>query len=142
MNMFKKVKADSVESYLVSTPKEQKEDFLFLHNFIKKTVPKLKLYFASNMLGYDSFPWRNSKKELISWPTISLASQKNYITVFVCSVEDGKYLLENYKKELGKVNVGKTSISIKKIDDLNLPGFKKVLLYAQKHPGLRGLRTK
>jgi hypothetical protein len=131
-----------VESYLVSTPKEQKEDFLFLHNFIKKTVPKLKLYFASNMLGYDSFPWRNSKKELISWPTISLASQKNYITVFVCSVEDGKYLLENYKKELGKVNVGKTSISIKKIDDLNLPGFKKVLLYAQKHPGLRGLRTK
>lgn len=139
--MFKKVKADSVESYLALVPEQRKEDFLFLHNFIQKSAPKLKPHFAYNMIGYGSFPWRNSKKELIEWPTISLASQKNYISLYVCSVENGNYLAENHKKELGAVNVGKSCVQIKKISDLNVTALKKVLQLAQKSPGLSGLVT-
>jgi Domain of unknown function (DU1801) len=139
MNMFKKVKANSVESYLASIPQERKKDFLFLHKFIQKAAPKLKPHFAYNMLGYGSFMVKNSKKQLIPWPTVSLANQKNYISLFICSVENGKYLVENYKKDLGKVTAGKTCVSFKKVADLNLPSLKKLLQYAAKHPGLEGL---
>jgi hypothetical protein len=142
MNMFKKVKANSVESYLAAVPKERKEDFLFLHKFIQKTVPKLKTHFAYNMLGYGSFSAKNHKKEPIEWPVISLANQKNYISLYICAVEDGKYIAEKNKKDLGNVSVGKSCIRIKKIEDVNLPALKKVLLLAQKNPGLAGVGAK
>lgn len=139
MNMFKKVKANSLEDYLAAVPPERKEAIFFLHNFIKKTVPKLKPHFAYNMLGYGSFPYRNYKKELISWPTIALANQKNYISLYVCAVDTGKYIAEKHKNELGKVGVGKSCIRFKKLEDVNLPALKKVLLLAQKSPGLTGV---
>lgn len=139
MNMFKAVKAKSVESYLASVPKERKELILFLHNFIKKTAPKLKPHFAYNMLGYGSFPYLNYKKEKINWPVVALANQKNYVSLYICALDKGIYIAEKYKKELGKVSVGKSCIRFKKLEDLNLPTLKKVLLLAAKNPGLKGV---
>ncbi|MEO8065569.1 MAG: DUF1801 domain-containing protein [Candidatus Doudnabacteria bacterium] len=137
--MFKKVKANSVGSYLKAVPKDRQEAVLFLHNFIKKTVPKLKPHFAYNMLGYGSFKVRNYKKNLVDWPTIALANQKNYISLYICAVDHGQYIAEKNKKELGKVSVGKSCIRFKKAEDLNLPGLQKVLLFAQRSPGLAGV---
>ncbi len=139
MNMFKAVKEKTLESYLANVPKEHQELMLFLHNFIKKSVPKLKPYFAHNMVGYGSFPYLNYKKEKIQWPIIALANQKKYISLFVCAVEKGLYVAEAHAKELGNVKVGKSCISVKKLEDLNLPALKKVLQFAAKSPGLKGL---
>lgn len=136
MNMFKPVKAKTVKEYIDSVPKERKEMIVFLHKFIQKTAPKLKPHFSYNMLGYGSFPYKNYKKETISWPVISLANQKNYISVYVCAVEGGKYVAEKYKNELGKVSVGRSCIRFKKIEDVNLPVFKEVIMEAEKNPGL------
>jgi hypothetical protein len=136
MNMFKPTKATTVIEYLNALPPERKEPILFLHKYIQKTVPKLKAHFAYNMLGYGSFLYKNYKKEVITWPTIALASQKNYMSLYVCSVENGKYVAEKHKKELGKVSVGRSCIRFKKIEDINLPALKKVLLAAAKSPGL------
>lgn len=136
MNMFKPTKAKTVKGYLDAVPKERKEMVLSLHNFIKKSVPKLKAHFANNMLGYGSFPYKNYKKEMIKWPTVALANQKNYVSIYVCSIADGQYVAEKYKKELGKVKVGRSCISFKKLDDINLPVLKKVLREAEKRPGL------
>lgn len=136
--MFKPINAKTVAEYLAMLPPERKDTIRELHNFIRKTVPKLKSYFASNMLGYGSFPYKNYKKEPITWPIIALANQKNYISLYVCSVEAGQYIAEKYKKELGKVSVGKSCIRFKKIDDVNLSALKKVLLAAAKKPGLIG----
>lgn len=136
MNMFKPTKATSIKEYFDFIPKERRAPIKFLHTFIQKTVPKLKPIFAYNMLGYGTFKYKNYKKEIIDWPVISLASQKNYISVYVCSLEGGKYIAEKYKHELGKVSVGKSCIRFKKIDDLNLKTFKQVLRFAAKSPGL------
>lgn len=126
MNMFKPSKAKSIASYIAAVPKDRRDTIVFLHDFIRQTVPTLKPHFAINMLGYGSFPW----------PVISLANQKNYISIYVCAIIDGKYITEVYKKELGKVSVGKSCIRFKKIADINLSALKKVLQLAAKHPGL------
>ncbi len=136
MNMFKPTKATTVTGYLKAVPKERQEMVLFLHDFIRKTAPKLKPHFAYNMIGYGSFPYRNYKKELIDWPIVALANQKNYVSVYVCAVDDGEYIAEKYKKELGKVSVGKSCIRLKKIEDINLSMLKKVIVLAAKKPGL------
>lgn len=134
--MFKPTKATSVSSYISALPKDRRKDIEFLHKFIQKSAPKLKSHFTYNMLGYGSFPYVNYKKEKISWPVVALASQKNYISVYVCAIKDGKYLAEVHKKELGKVSVGKSCIRFTKLDNINLPALKKVIQLAAKKPGL------
>ena len=135
--MFKPTKAASPAEYIKMLSPERREIIVFLDRFIKKVAPKLKPWFAYNMLGYGSFPYKNYKKEDIVWPTISLASQKNYISVYVCALDKGKYLAEKYKKELGKVSVGRSCIRFKKLEDINLPMLKKVIIAAAKKPGLQ-----
>ncbi len=136
MNMFKSTKEKTVGGYLAAIPKERQDLMLFLHDFIKKTVPKLKPHFAYNMLGYGSFSCLNYKKEKIDWPVIALANQKNYVSIYICAVDKGVYIAEKHKKELGKVSVGKSCIRLKKLEDINLPTLKKVLQLAAKSPGL------
>ncbi len=136
MNMFKPTKAASVKEYLDALPPERRKPIEFLHAFIQKTAPKLKSHFVYNMLGYGSFPYVNYKKENIEWPVVALASQKQYMSLYVCAVADGKYLAEAHKKDLGKVSVGKSCIRFKKLEDLNLKTLATVLKAAAKNPGL------
>ncbi len=136
MNMFKPSEGKDIKSYIDAVPSDRKDVIVFLHNFIQEAAPKLEPHFASNMLGYGSFPYKNYKKEDIEWPTIALANQKQYISIYVCSVDEGQYVAEKYKNNLGKVSVGKSCIRFKKLEDLHLPTLKKVIKEAAKKPGL------
>ncbi len=111
--MFKPTKEKTIGGYLAKVPKERQDLMLFLHSYIQKAVPKLKPHFAYNMLGYGSFPYLNSKKEKMEWPVISLANQKNYVSIYVCAVEKGEYIAAKHKNELGKVSVGNSCIRLK-----------------------------
>lgn len=139
MNMFKPIKARSVKEYFQNLPPDRKIIIETIDRLIKKTVPKLKSHFSYNMPGYGGFKYKNYKKEVINWPTISLANQKNYISLYICSVKDGEYIAEKYKNELGKVSVGKSCIRFKKLEDLNINSLIKVLKLAEKSPGLEGV---
>lgn len=136
MNMFQPTKVHTVKEYIHSVGDERKEIIIFLHNFIQKAVPKLKPHFATNMIGYGTFPYTNYKKEAVAWPVIALANQKQYVSIYVCSTDHGVYVAEKYKDELGKVNVGRSCIRFKKLEDVNLPALKKVLQEAARRPGL------
>lgn len=139
MNMFKPVKAKSVKEYFDQLPPERRAPILFLDKFIKKMAPSLKPVFSYNMPGYGMFKYKNYKGEILDWPTVALASQKNYISVYVCAVENGEYIAEKHKEELGKVSVGKSCIRFKKIEDVNLKTLEKVIKLAEKSPGLVGV---
>ncbi len=134
--MFKPVAAKTVKDYLSLVPSDRKETIEFLHKFIQKAAPSLKSHFAYNMLGYGSFRYKNYKGEIIDWPVISLASQKNYISVYVCAVEGGEYVAEKNKTRLGKVGVGKSCIRFSKLENVNLKVLQEVIQKAAKSPGL------
>lgn len=137
--MFKPTKATTVKDYMAFVPDDRREAMEFLHTFIQKTAPSLKPHFAYNMLGYGSFPYKNYKNEMVEWPTIALANQKQYMSLYVCCVIDGQYVAESYKRDLGKVSVGKSCIRFKKLSDLNIETLSKVIKIAAKHPGLVGV---
>jgi len=138
MNMFAKNEAASVEEYLSRVPEDRKKDIDFIHDFIQKTVPNLKPHFASNMIGYGSFQYLDSKKQKRDWPIIALANQKNYISIYVCSVDGDQYAAEKYANALGKVNVGRSCIRFKRTEDLNLDTLKIVLKFCEESPGVLG----
>jgi hypothetical protein len=139
MNMFKAVTAKTVNEYFDMLPPERREAVEFLHKFIPKVAPSLKPHFAYNMLGYGSFKYTNNKKEILDWPTVGVANQKNYISLYICAVENGEYLAEKHKAELGKVSVGKSCIRFKNLEDLDLKTLEKVIKLAEKTPGLVGI---
>jgi len=136
MNMFKSVKATSVKEYFDSLPDERVEPMKFMDKFIRYSAPSLKRVFAYNMPGYGTFKYKNYKNEIINWPVIALASQKNYMSIYVCAVEGGEYIAEKYKDKLGKVSVGRSCIRFKNVSDLNLETLKKVIKLAEKSPRL------
>ncbi|MEK7618447.1 MAG: hypothetical protein AAB410_04875 [Patescibacteria group bacterium] len=55
---------------------------------------------------------------------------------YVCALENGEYIAEKYKKQLGKVSVDRSCIRFKKLEDINLEFLKNILKKAAKNSGL------
>jgi len=134
--MFKPVNAKSVEEYIAMLNTERREIINALDSLIKATSPSLKQHFAYNMIGYGSFKYLDYKKREIDWPIVAVASQKNYVSVYVCALEEGEYLAEKYKDKLGKVSVGKSCIRFKKISDVNSETLSMIIKKASENPGI------
>ena len=140
MNMFAKNSANSIEEYFNLLPEERKSSIESLHLFIQKIVPKLTPYYASNMIGYGTFFYLDSKKQKKGWPIISLANQKNYITIYVCGLIKDKVAVEKYKNDLGKLTKSLSCIRFKEIEEINLETLATVLKLAEQNPGVAGAR--
>lgn len=137
MNMFKGVKVKNIQDYWASLPESRREILEKLHQIILETAPSLKPNFLYNMPGYGSFKYKNHKGESLDWPTVAVASQKNYVSIYVCAVDKDGYLAEKYRARLGKVSVGRSCIRFKKMEDLDLDILKELIELAEKSPGLR-----
>jgi len=136
--MFAKNDANTVEEYLALVPDNRKKEIDFLHNFIQKAVPNLTSYYASNMIGYGSFNYLDSKKQKKDWPIISLANQKNYISIYVCTIIEDEELIEKIKTDFGKLSKGGSCIRFKSVEEINLETLAIVLKLAEKKPGVVG----
>ena len=87
------------------------------------------------IIGYGDFVYKGSRAKEVNWFLVGLAVQKHYISVYVNAVEGGRYLAEKYKKQLGKVKIGKSSISFKRLADVNITALRELLETArQRHP--------
>lgn len=73
-----------------------------------------------NIIGYGNVSYARSSKETVDWFMVGLAAQKNYISVYINAAEGGQYISKKYGKKLGKVKIGSSSISFKKLEDVNL----------------------
>lgn len=118
--------------YLASLPEPRRADVTALHRAITRAVPKLKPVVVYGMLGYGPYHyWYESGREGDS-AVIALASQKQYISLYLMAVEDGVYLAEANKARLGKVSVGKCCIRFKRLADLDLPSALRLVRKAAK----------
>jgi len=114
---------------LATLPEDRRQDMTKLDAAIRQAAPQLpiklweqKLWGGTDqsIIGYGEVTAPRSSGKTATWYLIGLALQKDYISLYINAVEDGQYLVEGYKDKLGKVKVGKSVISFKKLDDLNL----------------------
>lgn len=132
MNMFKSSDHTDISSYISAMPEDRRLTVEQIDKLIKKHAPGLKPYFASNMLGYGSYSYKDCKGKENSWPIIALANQKSYISLYICASDGDQYIPEKYKDQLGKVSVGKSCIRFKKIEQLDIDTLKRVIAEAAK----------
>jgi hypothetical protein len=83
------------------------------------------------IIGYGDLIQTQSHGERIEWFMVGLALQKRYISIYVNAVEDRQYVAEKYRSKLGKVKVGKASISFKNLNDLDIDTLQKVVSIAR-----------
>ncbi len=67
----------------------------------------------------------------VEWFHVGLAVQKNYLSMYVNAVEDRQYLSEKYGASLGKVKVGKASLSFKSVADIDLDKLRDLITKAR-----------
>lgn len=84
-----------------------------------------------NIIGYGELNYTNRSGKDVEWFMIGLAQQKNYISLYVNAVDGKQYLSEKYKGKLGKAKVGKSSVSLKKLEDIDIEVLKEFLTKAR-----------
>lgn len=131
--MIKPTKAETPEEYITQIDEPRKSQITELYELIRKSAPTLKPYIQSGMIGFGKYHYKYGSGREGDWFMIGLASQKNYISVYVCAVIDNKYLAEEYKAKLPKANIGKSCIRFRKIEDIDLAVLEELIQKAGDH---------
>ncbi|MBL8220878.1 MAG: DUF1801 domain-containing protein [Bryobacterales bacterium] len=117
--MIKPTNASTPEEYIAQIDEPRRTEIARLHGLITKAIPKMKPTIYAGMIGYGLYHFKYASGREGDWPVVALASQKNYISVYVCASEDGKYCAESRKSELPKASIGKSCIRFKKLADVD-----------------------
>ena len=75
---------------------------------------------AQSIIGYGDYSYVRSDKTPVEWFIVGLARQKSYYSVYVNAADGRRYLTETYAGRLGKVKIGKSSISFRRLADVEL----------------------
>lgn len=135
-----RIEAATPDEYFSKTG-EREPVLRAVDELIRRTAPDFERTMVSgmamNMVGYGMFHYKGKSGREGDWPIVALANQKNYISLYVCAIIDGKYVAETKADELGKVSVGRSCIRFKKLEDINLKTVEEILadLQARKRRG-------
>lgn len=120
-----------INNYIHSLDVPKKTEMLELHKTICELMPKCKLWFLDG---------RNSENKIVSNPNIGyghqilkyadgtarefyqigLSANKTGISIYLLSIKDKKYLVQNIAKDLGKASVTGYCIKFKTLKDINI----------------------
>lgn len=128
MSMFSKTTAKNPQEYISLIEEPRRAQIQKIHDFIRQTVPDLPPHLQSGMLGYGSYHYKYKSGQEGDWPIIAVASQKNYISIYVSAYDGRQYVAEKYKDQLPQANIGKSCIRFKKIEDIDWEVLKNIFL--------------
>ena len=118
----------TAKEHLDSLPADVRADMKKLDSMLTKVMGRKKTVWTGKfwggtdqaIIGYGDYRSERPGKPTVEWFMVGLAAQKNYLSVYVNAAEDGTYLAQKYKDRLGKVKVGSSSISFRKLEDVDL----------------------
>ena len=115
------------EGYIAKLDEPRKTEIAALDALIRKVAPKLKPFIHSGMLAYGPMHYKYASGREGDWFHIGLASNKNYISLYVCACDEQGYLAERYKEALPKARIGKSCVRFKRLGDLDQGALKKLI---------------
>ncbi len=98
-------RSEGPRGLLAQIDEPRRSDIEAIDALIREEAPKVEPHIEYGMLVYD--------------PVVALASQKQYISVYVtCETETG-YLAEQYRDRLPKADIGKSCVRFKRLSDID-----------------------
>ena len=119
-------KAATVDEYLAELPPERREVVSKVRDLVRRNLPKgYEETMNWGMISYEiplaRYPNTYNRQPL---SYVGLAAQKNYYALYLTSAyqnsEQGKQLAEAFKKAGKKLDMGKSCLRFKTLDDLPL----------------------
>ena len=131
-------KATSPAEYIAALEEPRRSDIARLDKLIRKTAPKLKPTMCAGMLGYGPFHYKYASGREGDTCRISLASNKQYISLYAFAADDKGYVAERFKKQLPRASIGKSCVRFKKLEDLDLDALAELIRVTEK-TGIPGI---
>jgi uncharacterized protein YdhG (YjbR/CyaY superfamily) len=108
------------EEYIQRLAEPRRSEIRGLHELIRRTVPELEPTMEFGMLGYGKYHYRYRSGREGDWMLVGVASNKNYISLYVtAAAPGGGYLAERYQDQLPKASIGKSCIRFKRLGDVD-----------------------
>jgi hypothetical protein len=121
------LKVSTPAEYIEKLDEPRKTEIAALDALIRKTAPKLEPFIYSGMLGYGPWHYKYESGREGDGCRIALASNQNYISLYVSCTDDKGYVAECYKEALPKAKIGKSCVRFKRLSDLDQTALKKLI---------------
>ena len=123
------LKVATPSEYFDAVDPARKADIVALDALIRR-VTKLEHYIQMGMLAYGPYHYRYASGREGDWFRFGVASNKNYISLYVCCGDANGYVAERYRKVLPKASIGRSCVRFKRLADLDPAVLEKLLTEA------------
>jgi hypothetical protein len=121
------LKVSTPAEYIAKLDEPRKSEIAALDKMIRKLAPKLAPFIHSGMLAYGPWHFKYDSGREGDWFRIGLASNKNYVSLYICAMEGKTYVAEKSKKQFPKASVGKHCVRFKRLSDLDKSALAKLI---------------
>ena len=121
------LKVSTPAEYIAKLDEPRKSDVAALDKMIRKLAPKLKPFIHAGMLAYGPCHYKYASGREGDWFRIGLASNKNYISLYICATDGKCYVTEHFKKALPKASIGKSCVRFNRLSDLDEAALSKLI---------------
>jgi hypothetical protein len=115
------------EEYLAKVEESRRADVTALDAMVRKHAPELKPFIHSGMLAYGPWHYKYDSGREGDWFRMGIASNKNYISLYVVATDGAKYVAEGFKEALPKASIGKSCVRFKRLSDLDLAALTRLI---------------
>ncbi len=112
-----KIEAKNAKEYVAAIPSERRPHVEKLRALVKAAVPAATEAIQWGMLGYA----------IDGRPFAAIASQKNYLSLYLMDLSTTPKLRKQHEKALAKLQMGKSCINFSSVDELPLPTITAIL---------------
>ncbi|MFT4681482.1 MAG: hypothetical protein ACI9FU_000160 [Granulosicoccus sp.] len=123
-----RIAADTIDEYMANVPEERQEAFNRLWKVITDNIPAgfepaLGYGFPSYVVPHSTYPDGYHCKPTEPLPFLSIANQKNFVSLYHMGIYADIELMEWFTSEFpkhvkGKLDMGKSCIRFKKMDQI------------------------
>src|SRR6266849_1393172 len=121
------LKVSSPAEYIAKLEEPRKTEIAALDVLIRKTAPKLEPFIHIGILAYGPWHYKYASGREGDWFRIGVASNKSYISLYICACDGKGYIAERYTAALPKANIGKSCVRFKRLSDLEPAALKKMI---------------
>src|ERR1700721_2090965 len=129
-----------ITEYIATQPEPKRSEMLELHDIILALMPTCKLWFLDGKdekgktvsnpnIGYGSQTITYANKKTKEFYQIGISANTTGISVYIMGVNDKKYLVQKFGRDLGKASVTGYCIKFKTLADIKVDVLKTAIRY-------------
>ena len=121
------LKASTPAEYIAQLKEPRKSEVAALDSLIRKVAPELEPFISSGMLAYGRWHYKYDSGREGDGFRMGVASNQNYISLYVSACEGARYIAERYKDLLPKAKIGRSCVRFKRLSDLDPAALEKMI---------------